>query len=584
MRKRLNSLDLRLLVPIILCIGGLLTGAVLSTIVSKQREISNSEYFNRVDNATEQLNNAVQKYSTLILAAQALFHASDDVSRRDFQSFINSLDIEKYFPFTQALSWNAAIESNNTASFERAVRLDDSIQPGGYPEFTVRPKTAENLRYIVTYLEPMTGNESAFGFDIGSNPARRATVEQARDTGDVVATAPITLAQESGNQKGFLMMLPVFNTDSSGRILQEKSELRGVVVAVFRIGDLIIKAGDLTFTFLQVFDVTEAWQNKAPELIFSRGDDTKSDKHEPLVRSITLANRQWKLVFTKPPEESATKTSTWAVGILGGLFTVLFAVFVGFIVTSRRRVERLADVLTVDLRTANKELNRSNEDLTQFAFVASHDLQTPIRNVRMSVDLLEEELGEVTSPEVKEYLKILNNSAERMMILTSDLLSYAKLGHNELQKTEINLNSLFRNVKRDTHEMCKADNVSLIVNDLPTIRANEQQLERVFTNLLENATRYAHPERSPVVEVDYTQTDDVLNILIKDNGIGIDSKFHDTIFIPFRRLHSQDKINGTGLGLSICKKIIENHGGSISVASSSANGTVFSISLPNTIY
>lgn len=575
-----SSLDPRLLVLLVLLAGATLTGAVLSTIMSQQEEIVFNDYSNRVNSATKQLSNALQEYTTLVLAIQALFHASNNVSRQEFQTFANSLNTDELFPFTQGLSWNVALASKDTVAFERMVRLDDSIQPGGYPDFAIRPKSDENIRYVVTYLHPMEDNEKAFGFDIGSNANRRTTVELARDTGKLVATAPITLVQDSTDQKGFLMMLPVYNTDSNGHIIRKKSEFKGVVTAVFRSADLIASSSDLTFTSLQVFDVTDAVRTEESEYIFNHGYDMPSSDQTSMVRTVDVADRQWELVFTPSKKVSTSKTSNWAVGIFGGLATILSAVFVGFLLNSRQRVNRLAALLTDDLQKTNKELNRSNEDLSQFAYVASHDLQTPIRNVRMSVDFLTEELEESSNPNIREYLNILQNSADRMKTLTSDLLSYAKLGNDEIKKTDINLNTLFKNVEKQTFDLCKENNVSLVIGKMPFINAAEQQIERVFINLVENAIRYSHNERSPVIDISSSDTGNELNIFVKDNSIGIDNKYHETIFTPFRRLHRQDEIQGSGLGLAICRKIVDRHEGAISVESSSDNGTTFLVTLP----
>lgn len=564
----------------VFCAGMLLTFATLFVITSQQKQTSFSEFSNQVTIATAQLDSALDQYTTLVMATQALFHASEHVSRKEFHSFLELMTLKSLFPNTQALSWNAAIDSSDTKSFENLIQLDDSIRPGGYPEFTVRPETDQQQRYVITYIEPMEGNESAFGFDIGSNPDRRATVELARDTNSVAATAAITLAQESGSQKGFLMMLPVFNVDSYGEMLRTEGDFRGVVVAVFRIGDLISASSDLGFTSLTVFDVTDAPRTNASELLFSQLAPTVSADHPALIRTIDVANRQWELEFTPPEYVSTNTAGNWAIGIFGGLATILSAIFVDYILTSKQRVDRRANLLTIDLKRANEKLIRSNDDLAQFAYIASHDLQTPIRNVQMSADFLAEELNATSNSEVKEYLKIITKSSRKMQTLTSDLLSYAKLETNDIEKTEINLNTLLKSVETDLRNLCKQQNASLILNHLPNITGDEHQLERVFMNLVENAIKYAHHERPPVIEIDYSQTNDALTLLIKDNGMGIDDKYSERIFMPFRRLHSENSIRGSGLGLSICRKIIERHEGTINVTSSSSMGSVFSITLP----
>lgn len=570
-----------LLVTAVLFIGALLTTTILSSIVSKQKEKSDILFSNRADTAAYQLNNAIEKYSTLVVATQALFHASKDVSRKEFQLFSDSFDIEKLFPYTQAISWNLALDTKSTAIFEQSVQNDFSTSAEGFPEFTVRPETDQATRYVVTYIEPMKGNGGAFGFDIGSNKDRRATVELARDTGRVVATAPVTLAQEQGDQKGFLMMLPVFGKGANGEVIRDASTFQGVVVAVFRMGDLISTSSDLSFASVQVFDVTDAKREEQSEAFFSQNADQPITDEPTLIRTVNVANRQWEMLFERPQITSVDKFGNRAFATLGALITVLAAIFIGYIVTSRQRVFRQATLLTADLQKSNNELERSNEDLAQFAFVASHDLQTPVRNIRMSVELLEQEIKNTNlSSDVAEYMNILRTSSDRMRELIRDLLDYAHSGNNELQKIEIHLNTLFSDVERDTLELLEENKASLIIGNMPAIHANKQQLERVFVNLIENAVKYSHSERPLIIEINSSQSASTLSIRIKDNGIGIEEKFHDSIFTAFRRLHRQNEIRGSGLGLSICRKILQQHKGSIHVDSSNDEGTVFLITLP----
>lgn len=583
MPSNAKSLDVILLVTAVLCIGALITSTIRSTIISQQEKISNNTFANQVDTAADQIEGAIEKYSTLVVAAQALFHASENVSRQEFLIFSESLSFQKTYPYMQGLSWNAAVDSKDTTAFERSVQRDTSISVDGFPEFKVRPETNETTRYVITYIEPMQGNEGAFGFDIGSNIDRRKTVELARDTGDVAATAPITLAQESGDQKGFLMMLPVFEKDANGKIFREAATFKGVVVAVFRIGDLISNASDLSFESMQVFDITDGKRGQQSEPIFQHGDKAGTADEPVLIRTIDVANRQWELVYAKPAFKPSDNFGNRAFTVLGGMISLLSAIFIGYIVTSRQRVNRLAKLLTVDLENTNKELERSNEDLAQFAFVASHDLQTPVRNIRMSVELLEEEMKDIPSnPDVTEYLDILRKSSDRMKALIVDLLDYANTGDGEINKTKLDLNELLDGVKQDTVDLRKEKNVSLVIKGKATIHVNRQQMERVFINLIENSTKYSHKDRSPIIEIESMYSDNTVKIRFKDNGIGIKNKFHDTIFTAFRRLHRQNEIVGTGLGLSICRKILQRHRGSISVESSNDQGTVFLIMLPVT--
>lgn len=567
----------------ILVLGSIVTLAMSNIMRDRTAQLAMQEFNRQVDVATSQLESAIEKDKTLTVAVQGMFHAFGTVSREEFSRFVAAVDIGKLFPDTQALSWNAVVPVEETAAFEHAVRLDDSVQAGGYPDFAIRPADAVEQQYVVTYIEPMAGNEGAFGLDIGSNPVRRRTVEMARDRAEAMATAPITLAQETGSQKGFLFMMPVYQTITPEDLDARREQFRGVVVAVFRIGDLIDGSGDLDFSAVRVRDVTDADESADVdiEVIYEQGTQNLSANHQSLLRRIDVAGRRWEVVFSQSAEalSSDGRLSRWAVPALGALSTALAALLVGYLATSRQRTLVRAEMLTVDLQRANDELSRSNTDLSQFAHVASHDLQTPVRNIMGSVSMLEDAIGENPDDEIQRYLQFLKDSALRMKSLISDLLSYAESGQ-ELDLQSVDLNATLALVAAATQDICESSGASLKIGDMPQVMGDDQQLERVFTNLITNALKYSRPDVPSQVEVTACEAGDHHEIRIRDNGMGIDPEHQKTIFEPFKRLHRQNEIAGTGLGLAICRQIIDRHKGHIAVEQSSETGSTILLQLP----
>ncbi len=567
----------------ILVLGSIVTLAMSNIMRERTAQLAMQEFNRQVDVATSQLESAIEKDKTLTVAVQGMFHSFGTVSREQFSRFVAAVDIETLFPDTQALSWNSVVPLEETAAFERGVRLDDSLQAGGYPDFAIRPAGAVEQQYVVTYIEPMVGNEGAFGLDIGSNPARRRTVEMARDRAEPMATAPITLAQETGTQKGFLFMMPVYQTASPQDLDARRAQFRGVVVAVFRIGDLINGSGDLDFSAVRVRDVTDADESADVdiEVIYEQGMQNLSEDHQSLVRRIDVAGRRWEVVFSQSAEvlSSDGRLSRWAVPALGALSTALAALLVGYLATSRQRTLVRAEMLTIDLQRANDELSRSNTDLSQFAHVASHDLQTPVRNIMGSVSMLEDAIGENPDDEIVRYLQFLKDSALRMKSLISDLLSYAESGQ-ELDLQKVDLNDTLALVAATTQDICESAGANLQIGDMPQVLGDDQQLERVFTNLITNALKYSRAGVPSQVEVTACEAGDYHEIRIRDNGLGIDPEHQTTIFEPFKRLHRQSEIAGTGLGLAICRQIIDRHKGRIGVEQSSETGSTILLQLP----
>ncbi len=246
-----------------------------------------------------------------------------------------------------------------------------------------------------------------------------------------------------------------------------------------------------------------------------------------------------------------------------------------------RRAERELFTANERLQSLNKELRRSNEDLQQFAFAASHDLQEPLRSVMSFVSLLERTAAEKLTGHERECLRYIAEGATRMRALIDDLLRYSQVGHRPASVQNVDLNIVFRAVLENLYERISESDATVTCDPLPTISGDEAQLGQVFQNLIGNAIKYARPGVRPLIHVSADM--DKVNWLVhvRDNGIGIERDYLDLVFVPFKRLHTK-KISGTGIGLAICRKVIEAHGGRIWVDSVAGEGSTFSFSLPIT--
>lgn len=574
---------------LVLLTGLLLTGLTFKMIRDSHKNRTEITFEQQASDTANALVNTLIRHTNLLVSLQGLFHSTEKISRVQFNRFIRSIDRERLFPEAAAFSWNALVDFDEVSAFESSVRTDASLVPGGYPEFSIRPALSEpdSTGMVVTYMEPFEGNENAFGFNIASNPARHSAAELARDTNSVVITEPIVLTQDSGDQKAFLMLLPTYSTMSPDSENARKLAHTGQVVVVTRAGELIESSDKPEFAFFQVLDNTDEQIPVNDRLLYSEGTPLAGGSTDAFLQSerdISIGSRSWQLTFQqnlerKPLADSAVE---YVVLALGTLASLLAAMLFSSLASSRRKAQLHADKLTKDLQLANEELQRSNNDLSQFAHVASHDLQTPVRNVISAVTLLEERLGENTDPAVQEYLGFLNKASLRMRTLVTDLLGYARLGRDAIEFAPVDLNAVLAEVQDATRSQIDESSATLHIDPLPQITGDARQLHRVFENLVSNAIKYSHPDRTPKITIRYRENPDPehVQIRVSDNGQGIEDKFKDTVFVPFKRLHRHDEIPGTGLGLGICKQIIERHGGRIHVEQSSDQGSTFMISLP----
>jgi signal transduction histidine kinase len=226
-----------------------------------------------------------------------------------------------------------------------------------------------------------------------------------------------------------------------------------------------------------------------------------------------------------------------------------------------------------------RELVRSNQDLQQFAYVASHDLQEPLRMVASYCQLLGRRYHDTLDGDGQAMMKHIVAGADRMRLLIQDLLAYSRVGQTYKGLVNTDCNRVLAQAIVDMGDLATERDLVVTHDPLPTVLADPLQLELLFRNLLTNSVKYC--DKPPArVHIHAEQVDGGWNFSVTDNGIGIDPKHHERIFLIFQRLHSRDKYAGTGIGLAICKKIVESHGGRIWVDSEPGRGSVFSFNLP----
>lgn len=237
-----------------------------------------------------------------------------------------------------------------------------------------------------------------------------------------------------------------------------------------------------------------------------------------------------------------------------------------------------------ELEVRIEELNRSNQELEQFAYVASHDLQEPLRKVRAFGDRLVVKYKEVLGEEGKGYVERMENAAERMQVLINELLNFSRISRTRESYIEVNLEKVIKQVISDLEISIEQKHAKIEVEKLHVIEAIPSQMHQLFQNLLSNALKFSSTDREPYVkissEIIHEEGEEICVVKVADNGIGFDEKYADRIFNIFQRLHGRNEYAGTGIGLAVVKKITENHGGRISAASRPGEGSVFTIVLP----
>jgi PAS domain S-box-containing protein len=231
------------------------------------------------------------------------------------------------------------------------------------------------------------------------------------------------------------------------------------------------------------------------------------------------------------------------------------------------------------LKQLAEKLSTSNKDLEQFAYVASHDLQEPLRMVASYIQLLQRRYKDKIGPEADEFINYAVDGVVRMKSLINDLLIFSRVNTRELTAEPTDCNLVLEQVKGNLRTSIEESGTEIIAAHLPTINANKLQLTQLFQNLISNAIKF-RGDKSPIINVTAKCDADEWLFSVSDNGIGIDKEFSDKIFVIFQRLHNYTEYPGTGIGLAICKKIVEKLGGHIWVESEPGVGSTFNFTIP----
>lgn len=248
-------------------------------------------------------------------------------------------------------------------------------------------------------------------------------------------------------------------------------------------------------------------------------------------------------------------------------------------------LEKRVHERTRELVQANKELETANNELRQFAWVASHDLQEPVRKIKVFSLIIKEKYG-LTDDKVAGYLDKVISSSERMMKLIHDLLNYTEVSNNQVS-TPVDLNKIVEDVLVDLELLIKEKQAKITVGALPTLDIVKIEAAQIFQNIISNALKYSKADvaseidiKSEIINGNTNEDNKLCKITISDNGIGFDETYMNKIFNMFQRLHGKSEYEGTGIGLAIVKKIIEKHDGTITAQSRENEGATFIITLP----
>lgn len=259
-------------------------------------------------------------------------------------------------------------------------------------------------------------------------------------------------------------------------------------------------------------------------------------------------------------------------------------VFISRDITAKKQSELEIKDMNVLLETKvierTEELRKTNNELEQFAYVASHDLREPLRTISNFASLFQSQYEGKLDQRANEYLNFILGSTRRMEALIRDLLDYSRIGRTDLDKASVDCNETVTEVLNDLSNIITESGAEIHSEKLPTIKGYPSEIKSLFQNLISNAIKFQKKDAHPIIHIAAKKHNKEWLFSVKDNGIGIEEKYYKKLFVLFQRLHSKEAYPGTGIGLVQCKKIVELHGGKIWIDSTPDEGTTFYFTIP----
>lgn len=554
----------------------------------------------------------VASYAEPLYGMGAILGGPEPAGRAEFRRYVGQAGTARRQPGLLAYTFNRRIAGGAEAEFERAVRGDNSLVPEGYPAFRVHPDGAAGAEgMVIDYVEPTTGNELIFGFDVASDPVRWRAVETARDGGRLVATQPVALVQEGGGS-GFLLYLPVYaTTEPPATAPARRRHFVGVVTAAVRLDQMLVgvlgrSPRERPRIAIQIREVGPMLgsdtSSRAGTRVLFESDGSNGDKAGPSPgrsrsTDLNVGGRRWRLFATPAAgfEDGQATMLPRFVGAAGAALSALLAGLLASLSGSKRRAVALAAGMTAslrrqedELRTANLHLAESNAALAradrakdEFLGTMSHELRTPLAAILGFARLLEARWQRLDPEERRESLTRIVRSATTLGGLVDDLLAFNRTGDHapDLVLEVVDLAALAGEVVDGLGPVTTTHLVRLEAGET-VVMADRVALARVITNLVTNAVKFSPPGTTVTVSTGDDGTTATLEVA--DEGPGVPVEERDLVFERFYRAGQAGVARrpGTGIGLAVVKDLVGRLGGSVRIVDAPTGGARFRVEVP----
>ncbi|RLT95108.1 CHASE domain-containing protein [Ketobacter sp.] len=508
----------------------------------------------------------------------ALFTTFEDIDYAQFSGY--SQQLYQHVPGTQALSWIPRVSHAERAAYEQNMQ-QQLAEPFQFKELgadkNMMPAAAREQYFPVYFITPMDGNRRAHGFDLGSDPSRRAAIQQAIQSQAIVATEPITLVQEQGQQYAFLLLAPV----------RRGQQVIGLISSVYRAKDLLEAAfdhDDLEQVSISIVDNTDPG-NPIPFF-----NDQIEPTQKRLLQHLEFGGRTWQITYS-PGVEYLKRTrsfSVWVVLVAGFVAVSVFGMVILMVMTQKSTVENAVQRQTVELKLALEKAENASRIKSNFLASMSHELRTPLNSIIGFSVRAQKKLEGSGQHRVLDSLGLIEKNGRHLLNLINDILDLSKIeaGKLQIERSQVPVAEVTQDVIHILQPLAEERQLSIRLDsgDVTTLWADRMRFSQILINLISNAVKFT--EQGGITLRYRRQIREGrpgVCLQVEDTGKGINSEDLKRLFRRFEQLGNDfsNQYLGSGLGLSLVQELVEMHGGAIAVNSRPQQGTVFEIWFPD---